>query len=262
MTESKPKRRWFRFSLRMLFVLITVICVVVNWKVVPAVQQRQAVSGLKDFAFVSYDYSYESVRTDDKGKPPPEPSWAARVIGVDSVHNAVQVSVSRRNDVHGRLSGLKHLPRLRDLNISDCRGLDDQDLEPICGLTRLERLCLVDDQLTDSALGCLRDLIRLRELYLYQNRLGDAGMSNLARLSSLEKLILFDNHIGDVGLAAVTNLSNLKDIDLSMNQITGEGLRHLANLTNLESLTLAKNQVAAGAETYCKIDESRRPDTR
>ena len=112
MTETKPKRRWFRFSLRTLFVVITVICVVVNWKVVPAVQQRQAVSGLKDFAFVSYDYSYESVRTDDKGKPPPEPSWAARVIRVDSVHNVVQVSVSRRNDVHGRLSGLKHLPRL------------------------------------------------------------------------------------------------------------------------------------------------------
>ena len=27
MTETKPKRRWFRFSLRTLFVLVTIICI-------------------------------------------------------------------------------------------------------------------------------------------------------------------------------------------------------------------------------------------
>jgi hypothetical protein len=31
MTETKPKRRWFRFSLRTLFVLVTVVGVVAGW---------------------------------------------------------------------------------------------------------------------------------------------------------------------------------------------------------------------------------------
>jgi hypothetical protein len=31
MTETKPKRRWFRFSLRTLFVLVTVIGVAAGW---------------------------------------------------------------------------------------------------------------------------------------------------------------------------------------------------------------------------------------
>jgi hypothetical protein len=31
MTETKPKHRWFRFSLRTMFVLMTIICVGVAW---------------------------------------------------------------------------------------------------------------------------------------------------------------------------------------------------------------------------------------
>src|SRR5215472_11733037 len=86
------KRRWFRYSLRTLFVLTTAICAFAAWKIVPAVRQKQAVSGLKDVAFVSYDYNYESVRKGEKGMRP-EPSWVGTWLGVDSVHNAVQVSI-------------------------------------------------------------------------------------------------------------------------------------------------------------------------
>jgi hypothetical protein len=31
MTETKPKRRWFRFSLRTLFVLVTIACTGAGW---------------------------------------------------------------------------------------------------------------------------------------------------------------------------------------------------------------------------------------
>ena len=31
MTETKPKRRWFRFSLRTLFVLVTIVGVAAGW---------------------------------------------------------------------------------------------------------------------------------------------------------------------------------------------------------------------------------------
>ena len=40
MTETKPKRRWFRFSLRTLFVLVTAIAVFIGWNLWQ-VRQRQ-----------------------------------------------------------------------------------------------------------------------------------------------------------------------------------------------------------------------------
>ena len=33
MTETKPKRRWFRFSLRTLFVLVTLLCIWLGYQV-------------------------------------------------------------------------------------------------------------------------------------------------------------------------------------------------------------------------------------
>ena len=40
MTETKPKRRWFRFSLRTLLVTVTLLCVWLGWQA-RIVQERK-----------------------------------------------------------------------------------------------------------------------------------------------------------------------------------------------------------------------------
>ena len=220
--------------------------------VVPVVEQKRAVSRLKDIGgYIAFDFAYESAgKTDQKGKPPPEPIRAAKVLGIDSVHNVVQVSLGRKNDLHRRLAPLGYLARLRNLNISDCRGLDGNDLEFIAKLTQLQELSLCDDELDDVSVPNLQNLNQLKHAWLYQNRIADDGLASFANLTNLEKLVLFENQITGEGLKYFAKLANLKELYLSENQIADEGLQHLANLTKLESLWLGKNQITGSGLEY------------
>ena len=57
MAEPIKRRRWFRFSLRMLLVVVTVLCVWLGFKVNAARRQKEAVEAiLKAGGQVSYDY--------------------------------------------------------------------------------------------------------------------------------------------------------------------------------------------------------------
>jgi len=64
--DAKPKRRWFRFSLRTLLVLATIACAGFGWlgvKMQQARRQQQAVEKLEKLgARVVYDYQIDPDR--------------------------------------------------------------------------------------------------------------------------------------------------------------------------------------------------------
>ena len=54
---SKPRRRWFQFSLRTLFVLLTVLCVLLAVTVERARKQWEAVAAIRELrGEVRYEY--------------------------------------------------------------------------------------------------------------------------------------------------------------------------------------------------------------
>src|SRR5262245_14455321 len=61
MTETKPKRRWFRFSLRTLFVGVTVIGIAAGWVVYQLnwIRQRHAFLNASDVASEAPGFSNE-----------------------------------------------------------------------------------------------------------------------------------------------------------------------------------------------------------
>jgi len=71
---TTPKRRWFRFSLRSLFVLLTLVGLWLGWDV-PIIRQRQAL--LRHVAV----YQYESPRMGEFAAVP----WHRRVLGDEAV---------------------------------------------------------------------------------------------------------------------------------------------------------------------------------
>jgi len=88
MTEAKPKRRWFRFSRRTLFVLVTVFCVWLGNQVSSDHQRKQLLSRL-DSAVHGFP-TYKTVNKNDQPfvlngdfATPAElqPSWIRRAFG-------------------------------------------------------------------------------------------------------------------------------------------------------------------------------------
>jgi len=83
---SKPRRRWFQFSLRTLLVLLTVLCVWLGVTVNRARKQREAVAAIEALGgYVRYEYQYGS------GQEPPGPKWLRELIGEEYFVSVVYV---------------------------------------------------------------------------------------------------------------------------------------------------------------------------
>ena len=69
MPTDKPRRRWLRFSLRSLFLLVVVIAVLLGWMIHKVRQQGVAVAALREMGcWVRYDYFPMSPTTLEKLK--------------------------------------------------------------------------------------------------------------------------------------------------------------------------------------------------
>ena len=149
-----------------------------------AERQRRAVQAIrKAGGQVCYDYEFDFLV-----KPkPPGPAWLRRLVGIDFFANVVHVYLDTE--------------------------VDDEDLEHLNGLPKLDTLSLGGTQVTDG------------------------GLAQLKLLGDLQHLALVCNpHVGDRGLGHLRGLKKLKTLVLSSTQITVEGLRHLKGLSNLNEL--------------------------
>jgi len=195
---SKPKRRFFRVSLRTFLLLLTVGCVWLGWKVNKANKQRAAVAWVqKTGGQVWYNHQLD-------GADPPGPNWLRDRIGIDFLANVALVNCDG-NYILTDVSPVRSLPLLRRLSL---RNTPVSDLSPLASLMNLERLNLTDSHVTD-----------LRPLTTSKN---------------LEELLLSDSAVVD--LTPLSSLTKLRRLDASNTPVTT--LTPLANLTNLEALNL------------------------
>jgi len=97
MTDTTPKRRWFRFSLRTLFVLLTAFGIWLGWQVHIVSTRKQFISNITDsggkLAFS------DSVVASPTYKPVPQISWLRRIFGDRAVVVISFVGSSGQNGV-------------------------------------------------------------------------------------------------------------------------------------------------------------------
>ena len=80
---SRPWRRYLRFSMRGLIVLLVVIGVALGWLVRGARNQREAVAAIrKTGGLVSYDWESKNGKWVRNGRPW-APKWLVDALGVD-----------------------------------------------------------------------------------------------------------------------------------------------------------------------------------
>jgi internalin A len=224
---SRPWRRFLRFSVRGLIVLVLLIGAGLAWVARNAGIQREAVGAIQRVrGDVFYDWEmsdgdYDIART----------IWAPRYLvdffGVDYFGHVTAVellsSSSPTDEVLSQVGRLRDLEKLRIRDVS----LSDVGLAQLEQLTKLTSLDLSGTHLTDAGLAHLRGLTGLAALDISTSQVTDAGLVHLNGLVKLSSLRLNDTHVSDVGLAHLKGLKNLSYLDLNGTRVTDVGVQEL-----------------------------------
>jgi len=215
----KAKRRWYRFSLRALLIVVLLLSVLPGWfalKLRQAERQRQAVEAIrKAGGTVLYDYQFHEESGMATGvQESPVPAWLRELMGKDFFASVAAVGF--------------HDPEVSTLN-SRPTTVDDADavLEQVAGLTRVIRLELSANQVTDIGMEQLRGLTRLKYLDLSYTQITDVGSKNLKGLTQLDFLELNGTQVTDAGLEHLKGLKELGFLHLHGTRVTEEGSEEL-----------------------------------
>ena len=174
---SHPWRRFLRFSVRGLIVLVIAIGGGLGWLVRSARIQREAVATICDAGgSVLYDWEW-SDGDYTKRREPWAPGWLVELIGVDYFGHVTDVLLTEITDTAmvpvGRLTGLQSLRHAYE------SPLTDAGMAHLKGLTSLQHLDLGGTQIGDAGLVHLKGLYDLSELDLGFTQVTDAGLARL-----------------------------------------------------------------------------------
>ena len=189
------RRRWYQFTLRTMFIVITLICVVVGLYVAPKVRRHNLVLAIEA---IGGDLDYTAPHADE--------SWLTKKLR-------------------------KHLPRdwfdeIRFIDLG-VQPASDATLDGFETLAGMEVLRLNGAQVTDAGLVHLKGLTGLKELSLSGTEVTDAGLADLKGLTSLQGLWLQGTRVSDGGLKILKGLTSLQGLGLRGTQVTDAAVADL-----------------------------------
>ncbi len=246
MTEQPAsRRRWFRYSMRSLLVVVTLLCIWLGTVVNRAERQRRTVKALRDLnAQVTYDTPFMN-----PGGQPSNWRWLRSWIGDDYFDEVTSITLRRGADD----ALLRQIGQLRAVKLLEVygHGITDEGLAPIARLPKLEILSLYSRSISDEGVLKLAELKHLRGLWLQAPQVTDRGVIALSQLSDLRQLSLTNVRITNRGLKSLGKLTNLGQLfitspladEAESARITDDGLSPITQLSKLERLFLQGTSV-------------------
>ena len=208
-------RRWLRFGLRTLLILLTVGCVWLAIVFNQCRRQLRAVEAIEQAGgLVGFDYQFDAGK---KAVPSPGPPWLRWIVGDELFRTPVHVEI--RGD-----------------------GIDDAFLaEHLPGVRSAESLSTQSDGITDSALSSISRLSGVKMLHLNSTKISDAGLAHIERMKELVVLGLDSPNLTDAGVARLADLKLLGALTLDHAQLTPESIRALQRLDRLTYIHIVRH---------------------
>lgn len=233
MRANSYGRRKFQFSLRSVFMLMTLLCLgpgsYIAW------EREQCRRGSNILARI------EEVL--GKQNPTEErPAWLQAVLGNHRFRQLRLIYSKQTSIVDADLACLSGLPNIDSL-LLDRTQVTGSGLDSLSHIHSLVTLQLSGTQVSDEGLVHFAPLTGLRHLILDKTKVTDAGLVHLSGLTNLRMLLLRDTNLTDDGLAHLSPLANLETLSVDNTEVTDAGLVHLMPLVNLQHLSLNNTAV-------------------
>ncbi len=196
---SRPGRRFLRFSVRGLIVVVLVIGAGLGWVVHQAQVQRDAVVAIKCAGgSVMYDWEWSNGKP-IPGAKSPAPGRLIDLIGADYFGHVNLVILTTPSATDATLAHVGRLTRLQELYVSS-PSVSDAGLEHLTGLTNLSILSLSGTPVSNGGLAKLMGLIKLFHLNLSDTPITDAGLVSLHGLTKLSSVMVGNTQVTDAGV--------------------------------------------------------------
>lgn len=191
----RPHRFWPRFTLRVLLVAITALCIGLAIWTHRAREQARIVKHIEEhYGSVIYDWEPQPTPKMNDARSP-VPAWLLDRLGEDFFHSVVWAHV--RSDVD--MEQVSRLTAVCELTIWK-EDLTDEKLRPVANLRKLRNLTIQSDMHQS-----LRD-------YPDTTRIGDPSLALIAQLPRLEKVYVDGMGFTGEGLAALAESRSLHTV--------------------------------------------------
>lgn len=139
-----------------------------------------------------------------------------------------------------QLAGLAEVTQLEELALSPYESLRDRNLVILKHMTRLRRLDVsFNRELTGTGFAQIAPMNSLEELNVSYCQVADAGLAEIVRCKGIKSLDLtYSSDITDQGMVYLSELKELQKLILSSSRISPEGLKRVAQFPKLEYLEI------------------------
>lgn len=229
-SQRLPRRRWFRFSLRTLLLLVTVLGMWLGLHLHAMRRQQESIAAIKNIGGACY-YDFQEDVVPGNASTSLVPSLLRKWLGDDFFHDITIVNLTHCYDAKGQWQ-------------KNLLGTGE-DLKHLAGFPKLKVLFLHNKQASNAGLAYVGKLSHLEKLYiLHAPDLGDEGVAHLSKLHKLKCVLINDSQITDDSLKVFASMPSLQILDLEDNHFTNHGLAHLSHMGQLISLNFGRGDVS------------------